>query len=509
MAHNFIFFPEDKHIKRLRKNQGAAPAGISRGYPNPYISGIIRYKMATKKRVFWRAAMGVLTALLIYGVYYCWVSFPIISAYGAKVLCSAVFVSGRNEQQVKQEDLAFFPLAFGRYTIDYTDSSVTGTVLGLARKKAIYRKGLGATLVNEWPEQQIRAEHFLLPPKPAVAMDTVHWPMGDRLADMIPSGLDTTALHRAIEGIFAEKDTAHPIRTRAVIVVYKGQLVGEEYAAGFARDTRLLGWSMTKSITGALIGRLVGNGKLSVDAPAPVPEWNKPDDPRHAITLRDLLQQCSGLRFEENYAHSSDATRMLFGRADMGGYTASHPLQDTPGKVWHYSSGNSNILSRIIRQTVGEEKYPAFPYEQLFYKLGMYSAVLEPDASGTFVGSSYMYATARDWARFGLLYLGEGIFNHERLLPEGWVAKSVTPAAAALRGQYGYQFWLNAGAKGDPSDRLYPHVPTDLFCADGFEGQNVFIIPSKQLVVVRLGLTRGAKFDADQFLSGILKAIRY
>jgi CubicO group peptidase (beta-lactamase class C family) len=267
-----------------------------------------------------------------------------------------------------------------------------------------------------------------------------------------------------------------------------------------------LGWSMAKSITSALIGMLVRDGRLRVDAPAPVPEWSKPDDPRHAITLIDLLQQCSGLQFEENYLKSSDATKMLFERADMGAYTAAHPLKQPPGTLWYYSSGNSNIVSRIIRQTVGEEKYHAFPYERLFYPTGMYSAILEPDASGTFVGSSYMYATARDWARFGLLYLGDGVFNGVRLLPEGWVRKSTTPAPAAPRGQYGYQFWLNAGTKDDPSDRTYPHAPPDLFCADGFEGQNVFIIPSRQLVVVRLGLTKG-KFNADRFLGDVLDAL--
>jgi CubicO group peptidase (beta-lactamase class C family) len=326
------------------------------------------------------------------------------------------------------------------------------------------------------------------------------------VADTIPAGLDTAALRSAINDVFIERDTAHLIRTRAVVVVYKGQLAGERYAPGFGRDTRLLGWSMAKSITGALTGILVGDGKLRVEAPAPVPEWNDPNDPRHAITLADLLQQCSGLKFEENYTKSSDATKMLFERADMGGYTASHPLKDTPGRVWYYSSGNSNILSRIIRQTVGEESYHAFPYERLFYKVGMYHAVLEPDASGTFVGSSYMYATARDWARFGLLYLGDGVYNGERLLPEGWVKSTTTPAPAARRGQYGYQFWLNAGAKGNAEDRLYPHAPVDLFCADGFEGQNVFIIPSRQLVVVRLGLTKG-KFDADKFLEDVLLCI--
>ncbi|HWK04862.1 MAG TPA: serine hydrolase [Puia sp.] len=467
--------------------------------------------MATQKRKFRNLrnlALVILVSSIGYGVYYCWVSFPIISGYGAKVLCSSVFVAGRAEQQVRKEDIASFPLSLGHYTIDYKDSSVTGSVWGLAKTKAIYRSGLGATLVSEWTEQQVREEKFRLAQRPALRTDTLSWPMGDRVADTVPAGLDMAALHSAIDAIFMEKDTAHPIKTRAVIVLYKGQLVGERYAPGFTRDTRLLGWSMSKSITSALIGMLVGDGRLHVDAPAPVPEWKNPDDPRHAITLVNLLQQCSGLQFEENYTKSSDATKMLFERADMGAYTASHPEKDTPGTVWYYSSGNSNIVARIVRQTVGEEGYHAFPYERLFYKTGMYSAVLEPDASGTFVGSSYSYATARDWARFGLLYLNDGVFNGERLLPEGWVRSTATPAPAAPKGKYGYMFWLNAGTKGNPGDRTYPHAPADLFCADGFEGQNVFIIPSRQLVVVRLGLTTHGKFNADRFLGEILGALR-
>ena len=462
--------------------------------------------MATKKKIIGRLAAGILITSVGYGFYYCWVSFPIISGYGAKVFCSAVFVSGRPEQEVRREELAAFPLTLAHYTVDYRDSSVTGTVWGLAEKKVIYRKGLGATLVSEWPEQQVRAEHFPLAEAGKTRQDTIPWPMGDRLADTIPAGLDTSVLQKALDGPFVEKDTANPIRTRAVVVVYKGQIVGERYAPGFSSATPLLGWSMAKSITGALIGILVGDGKLRVEAPAPVPEWSSPDDPRHAITLANLLQQSSGLRFEENYTKSSDATKMLFQRADAGAYTAAHPLKDKPGTIWYYSSGNSNILSRIIRQTVGETAYHAFPYDRLFHKTGMYSAILEPDASGTFVGSSFMYASARDWARFGLLYLGDGVFNGERILPDGWVAHSTTPAPSALKGQYGYQLWLNAGTKGSADDRLYPHAPADMFCADGYEGQNVFIIPSRQLVVVRLGLTHG-KFDADQLLEDVLKAI--
>lgn len=464
------------------------------------------------RRLLKRIALVVVLLLAVglgYGISYCWRSFPIISGYGAKNLCSAVFAAHRDEQQVRNEELHFFPMTLGHFTINYADSSVTGTVWGFAKRKAIYRSGLGATLLAGISEAELRAQHFALAHPPAVNPDTMAWPLGNRMAAQgFPDGIDSAQVQQAVQAAFIEKDTARPARTRAVVVLYKGRLVAEQYAPGFNKNTRLLGWSMTKSITSALVGILVKQGKLQVDAPAPVPEWQNPADPRHAITLKNLLQQSSGLQFEEDYSKASDATRMLFGRADMGGYTASHPLKDAPGSVFYYSSGNSNIIARIIRQTVGEQQYHAFPYEQLFYKTGMYSALVEPDASGTFVGSSYMYATARDWARFGLLYLNNGQVNGENLFPEGWVQATATPASSARLGQYGFQFWLNAGQGPSHANRTYPQAPPDLFCADGFEGQNVFIIPSKQLVVVRLGLTQHQNFDADALLGGLCRAVR-
>jgi CubicO group peptidase (beta-lactamase class C family) len=199
---------------------------------------------------------------------------------------------------------------------------------------------------------------------------------------------------------------------------------------------------------------------------------------------------------------------MLFEKADMGAYTASHPLKDKPGSKFYYSSGNTNILSRIIKQTLGEKMYHAFPYDSLFYPLGMYSAILEPDGSGTFVGSSYMYATARDWARFGLLYYNKGVCNNKRILTEDWIRQTVTPAAAAEQGDYGYQFWLNAGAKNNPKNKEYPSAPNDLYYMDGYEGQRVFIIPSKKLVIVRLGLTQYHNFVQDTFLAEVLSAVK-
>ena len=460
------------------------------------------------KKITRRIPWLIVLLIIAYVIFYCWRSFPIISGYGAKNMCSAVFLAGRSEQQEREQELGFFPMKYGTFTVDYKDSSVTGSVFGFAKRKAIYRKGLGATLVSELTEEEVRAQSFPLATPPALNQDTINWPMGNKTSDSFPSQVvDRQQLEKAVADAFIEKDSIKPVRTRAVIVLYNGEPIVEQYGPGFSKDTRLAGWSMTKSITNTLVGMLVKDGKLDITAPAPVPEWNDIKDNRHLITIKDLLQQSSGLKFNEVYSRSSDATRMLFQHADMGAYTATHLLKQAPGEVFNYSSGNTNILSRIIRQTVGEHGYHAFPYDSLFYKLGMYSAIMEPDASGTFVGSSYMYATARDWARFGLLYLNNGLYNGQRILTQDWIQQTITPAKGAKRGEYGYQFWLNAGEKGNVANRKYPHCPTDMYCADGFEGQFVFIVPSKKLVVVRLGLTQHDNFNADLFLSNIVSAV--
>ena len=461
-----------------------------------------------RKALFRKIFLFLLSFVLIYGFYYCWISFPVATSYGAKVLCSSIFLSGRNENDVKGQELNFTPLNVADCEVNYKDSSVTCSLFGFAKRKAIFRSGLGVTVVNQWTEGEIRSQPFRLAASPSVQSDTVPWPLGDKLADSFPSNIDSLQLVNALENIFIERDTLHPNRTRAAIIVYNNQIIAERYAPGFTKQTKLTGWSMTKSITSALIGLLVKENKVNIDRPAPVPEWEDQNDPRHAITVRHILQQTTGLEFEEKYTKSSHATKMLSQEGDMGKYAASLPLKYTPGSVFHYSSGNTNILCRIIRQTIGDAGYHTFPYEQLFYKLGMYNTVLEPDASGTFVGSSYCFATARDWARFGLLYLNNGAFNGQQILPDDWVQQSITPSTAAQEGEYGFQWWLNAGEKDNPSNRLYHSLPGDLYFADGYEGQNIFIIPSKKLVIVRLGLTKKSSYDEEKFLDAVIRSIR-
>jgi CubicO group peptidase (beta-lactamase class C family) len=267
---------------------------------------------------------------------------------------------------------------------------------------------------------------------------------------------------------------------------------------------------MAKSFTNAMVGILARQSKLDIKAPAPVPEWSKPGDSRAGITTDMLMRMSSGLEWFEDYTDHpiSDVNRMLFLEPDAAAYTARKKLAAKPDSVWSYSSGTTNIVSRIVRDTVGSEgEYLAFPYRELFGRIGMKSAVFGTDGAGVFVGSSYIYATARDYARFGLLYLKGGVWKGERILPESWVAYSTTPTPKAPKGEYGAFFWLNRGSAGKPSDCLFPGMPSDLFIADGYQGQEIYVCPSLDLVAVRLGMTWDGDWGEAAFLGALRKAI--
>jgi CubicO group peptidase (beta-lactamase class C family) len=443
--------------------------------------------MTNKKKITY----GVLLALLLalgfggnYAIQYAYIG----SSYAAKTTCSCVFVSKRSWESTKAEDL--YPVNFVNVAIDQQAQSVTANVYGLAEAKAIYRKGLGCTLVNELSEEEIKQQATvnLLDNIPTDALKIV-----DTLANV-----DYKALQQTIDAIFAEKNPAQILRTRAVVVLHKGQIIAEKYGNGISAQTPLLGWSMTKSVTNAMIGLLVKDGKIDIKKPAPITEWAS--DERKNITTDHLLRMSSGLDFTEIYSQPSDATQMLFRKKGAGAFAITSKAKAKPDEIWDYSSGTTNILQEIARRTIGkEEDYLNFPHQRLFRKIGMYSAVLEPDASGTYVGSSFMYATARDWARFGQLYLQDGVWEGERILPEGWVSYSAAETPKS-NGLYGAQFWL------DHQDKDFPQ---DAFMALGFEAQSVTIIPSKTLVIVRLGNTPNEDhFDRKGFIKAIVKAIK-
>ena len=456
---------------------------------------------------FLRFLLYAISGILVIAILYIAILFPpVMGGMAAKTVCSCMYVSGRTQQSVIDKELQVFP-GLDKFDIQAnpSDSSVTASMLWQT-SKAIFRKGLGCTLLAEKDEAEVRSQKFVTATPPVANQDSIEWPMGDLHAESEFLGIDRAAIQKTVDEAFADVDPEKPIHTHGVVALYKGKIVGEKYADGFDKNSVLMGWSMTKSITNGLIGILVKEGKLNVDSPAPVAEWK--DDDRKNITLNNLLQASSGLEWSESYfSPSSDFHTMFIRRDDKAAYAASRGLKSDPGTVFEYSSGTTNILSRMIRQTVGDGEYHKFPYEKLFYKIGMNGAFVEVDASGTFVASSYGYARARDWARLGLLYLNDGMWNEERILPEGWVKYSTTPAPAALKREYGAQIWLNLGEPGHPENSKYPGLPADAFVFDGFEENSVVVVPSKELVVVRLGVTHNGNFHLDKLVNGIIAAL--
>ncbi len=443
---------------------------------------------------------------------------PIGTGSKAKLVCSAVFLSGRDPAAVEAEDLGFHPLfKIFKTRVDRENAKVTCSLfgLGLFQATAVYREGIGAVLLNEGVTEADVAKW----PKPVfdpavegIDPEAVDWPTGDRLAHYPAfTGIDIEAIRAAGDRLFVESDPNDLNRTRAVLVLHDGALLYERYGEGFTKNTRLISWSMAKSITHALVGILVGQGKLDIHQPAPVPEWSGEDDPRRSITLDQLMRMSSGLEWSESYTDRpvSDVNTMLFRKADMAAYAASRPPAAPPDSVWNYSSGTTNLVQRIIRRACGtDEAYWNFPRRALFDKMGMRSAVWERDASGTFIGSSLIYATARDFARFGLLCAHDGVWQGERILPEGWMRYATTPTARAPQGQYGSFFWLNAGDPKNPESRLIPGIPADAFFCWGYQGQSIAVLPSQRLVVVRLGMAYDDEWGEKDFLASLVAATK-
>jgi CubicO group peptidase (beta-lactamase class C family) len=285
--------------------------------------------------------------------------------------------------------------------------------------------------------------------------------------------------------------------------VHDGRIVAERYASGYTLDTPMLGWSMTKSVTNALVGILVRQGRLSTTGPAPIAAWAAPTDRRSAISVDNLLRMTSGLKFgqslTQNWKTAFDPTaQMVFAAPDMAAVAERAPLGSAPGSTWRYSNGNTMLLSRIVRNAVGGDAASVlrFVHAELFDKLGMSRATLEFDAVGTPLGATHLWAPPRDWARFGMLYLDDGVIGGERILPAGWVDYSARLTAGSEALGYGAGFWTNRGES--PAALLHrPHMPRDSFMAQGSLGQYVIVVPSARLVIVRMGISRTPEEDIE------------
>ncbi|MCZ8135790.1 MAG: serine hydrolase [Porphyrobacter sp.] len=319
------------------------------------------------------------------------------------------------------------------------------------------------------------------------------------------AGAPKDQLARQIDEIFTAPGVGE---TRAVVLMANGKIAAERYAPGYDADTRFVSWSMAKTVTGVLIGMLVSDGLLALDAPAPVPLWQRPGDPRAAITLRHLLQMRSGLRHTESGEppYESSEVRMIFldGRDDMARWAEEQPLEAAPGKQFEYSSNTSVILADIAARALTTSDKPEarrkavadYLQARLFGPLGMASMVPEFDASGTLIGGSLMHATARDWAKLGeMLRLKGRAPGGEQLVPSRWVEAMVTPSPA--RANYGFQTWLNRELPEGEEQPLFPdRAPKSLFSLIGHMGQYVLVSPEQRVTLVRLGHSGSAERQA-------------
>lgn len=436
--------------------------------------------------------------LLITLAYFRIIIYPqldLISGFSAKSVASAHFIDSRSLEMIEQGDNDIPKVNWSTNKVDDTQNFATATVFGLKKRKAIYRTGLGATLIND--DFDIKKSYII--PKRTKLTTNLPYPYGNlEPIDTVFKNVDHKKLQAVIENAFDIKGQKNK-RTRSIVVLYKGKLLTEKYADGFNKNSKIMGWSMTKSVTATYFGILQHQGKIDIMKPAPINEWQK--DERKNITVNDLLHMNSGLEWEEKYDKICDATKMLFVEEDMTQSQINKPLVGKPNNSWNYSSGTTNVLSGILRKKFNtHQEYLDFWYSSLIDKIGMNSMLVETDMAGNFAGSSYGWATSRDWAKFGQLYLNKGLWNGEQIFDESWI-KYVTTPTNTSNGRYGGQFWLNSGG-------FFPDVPKDMYYASGFQGQMVAIFPGQDLIVVRMGLKENPEFDFNGLLSGIVGCLK-
>jgi CubicO group peptidase (beta-lactamase class C family) len=428
----------------------------------------------------------------------------VATGFVADILCSETFVSNLDPRRTFAETTDAMPgvglIAWAiDYRVDRTRKDVTVTLFGLGRSHAVYREGLGCTL-----------EHGAAPADVAVPADDGQPAALAEIAGPAVVKPQSPELSAALDRAFTEPAQSPHRRTRAVVVMKAGRIIAERYGDGIEPQTPLLGFSMTKSVISALVGVLVRQGKLKLDGPAPVAAWQNPDDPRHAITVDQLLRHTAGLALGSSLQTSlgsafEPVNRMKFTEDDMAAYAASMPLATAPGTAWNYHDGNTILLAHLIRNAAGGRPADAlaFARRELFAPLGMRHVTLQLDGAGTIEGSSEMLAPARDWARFGQLYLDDGVAGGRRILPEGWVSYSASATPHAWVG-IGAGFWTNQGDSFGATLRVKHGWPRDALFAKGTLGQYVIAIPSERLVIVRLGRTPNAPPEAD----GVFELVR-
>jgi hypothetical protein len=415
--------------------------------------------------------------------------------YTSHQLCSAVFVGGQDAETFYRQSVAPEIVPGDRlmtYRIDRTKKEVTADLGGLASSRAVWRGPLGCQVVHDGvtplaiPAEEPRGPSLL----PPIAGDAVVAPTDP-------------ALKAALDRAFAEPGSGPHRYTRAIVIVKDGRVIAERYAPGYGIATPQIGWSMTKSVTNALLGILVREGKLDMTAPAPVAAWQ--GDAHHAITPDNMLRMASGLEFGQSLYSDwqsmfDPSSQMEFDVPDMAAMAEKAPVTHAPGAFFTYSNGNTLLLSRIVREKAGNtpEAFLRFAHRALFDKLGMEHVTFEFDDAGTPIGASHMWATARDWARFGVLFADDGVVGGERILPQGWVDYSARPTPGSGLVGYGAGWWTNRGAGDAARTRVAAGMPADSFMARGTQGQFIIVVPRRKLVIVKLGsaYTRMGDIDA-------------
>ena len=428
----------------------------------------------------------------------------IISGFSSKSLASNYYIgNNRTKIEIENSDNDIDMINLTINIINEIEKYTISSIYGLKARKAIYREGLGVTLINN----DFNISEPNLVPKRIKIETNLPFPYGNNEpeycmsngVDYIFTEIDYNKLNLAVSDAF-DKENEKLKRTRSVLVMYKDKIIAEKYDDKFDKNSRIHGWSMTKSITGALFGVLQKQGKIDIYKPAPISEWI--GDERANITINDLLHMNSGLEWDENYKTVSDVNKMLFLETNMTKSQLIKRLQFKPNTNWKYSSGTTNLLSAILRnQFTSYQEYLDFWYSELIDKIGMHSMIIEVDMAGNYVGSSYGWATTRDWSKFGLLYLHNGHWNGEQILDKSWIKYSTTPTNSS-DGKYGAHFWLNAGGK-------FPDVPRDMYYCSGYRGQMIAIIPSLDMVIVRMGLQQYPEFDLNEFLKGIISSVKH
>lgn len=438
------------------------------------------------------------------------------TGYVAKSLCSSMYVSGKSYKQTRKEDIADFPYVIA--THNASSKVVTATFMGTVRH-AVYREGLGCTQAIGLSVNELRDQLLEPLPVPEPPESNAFWPEGIQAAPALEY-VDIESIENSIDTHFKINDQYRINKTRAVVVVHNGRIISERYSEDVTKDTPQLSNSMTKMLTGTLVGMLQDEGRLQTSQLAAVDQWQVPGDPRGTITIENLLELRSGMKWNEDGSTSgaTDLSYMLFGIAEGAEYAANKELVNAPGAHFQYSSGTSRILSSIVKDAIGGSQYDYFSYvrEQLFIPLGMRNTVIEADASGTFQGGTRAFATPRDWAKFGLLFQQGGQWQGQQLISQEWIDYATTPISSWTRDEgtiyHGRHWWLNRSPELDDAGNsvlTFPKIPEDVFYARGAGDQYVVIFPSNNLVVVRMGYSPdgGALDQMGEMLGEIYEAV--